>query len=86
MKTRFARFGPSREFARRWAERNHFPLASHAREDLPQVAEYLSVSYKASALREMFEEALNDALRRHPGRDPAESTAEMSMSISLPGL
>ena len=52
--------GPTREFARRWAERNHFPLAPYAREDLPQVAQYLSVSFKASALRAMFEKELID--------------------------
>jgi hypothetical protein len=59
--------GSTRMFARRWAERNHFPLASHAREDLPQVAQYLSVSFKASALRDMFEQELVEALR-HPTR------------------
>jgi hypothetical protein len=30
--------------ARRWAEQYHFPLAPHAREDLPQVAQYLAIS------------------------------------------
>jgi hypothetical protein len=74
--------GPTREFARCWAERNHFPLASHAREDLPQVAQYLSVSYKPAALRIMFEEALSDAMRRQLGRNATDSTAKDSSSAS----
>jgi SIR2-like domain/CHAT domain len=61
--------GTTREFARRWAEWNHFPLASHAREDLPQVAQYLSVSFKASAVRTMFEQELVKAVQGYPGQD-----------------
>ena len=74
--------GPTREFARRWAERNHFPLASHAREDLPQVSQYLSVRFKASALRDMFEEELSDALRRQLGRDGTPPTGDGSPSAA----
>ncbi len=74
--------GSTREFARRWAERNHFPLASHAREDLPQVSQYLSVSFKASALRAMFEEEMSDALRRQLGRNGPESSADGTRSAS----
>jgi SIR2-like domain/CHAT domain len=61
-------FGSTREFARRWAERNHFPLAPHAREDLPQVAQYLSVSFESEALRSMFEKELIAALDSSFGR------------------
>jgi CHAT domain/SIR2-like domain len=74
--------GPTREFARRWAERNHFPLASHAREDLPRVAQYLSVNFKAAVLRNMFEQELSIAVRRHLGRNEKESTADDSPSAS----
>ncbi|MGC1721363.1 MAG: CHAT domain-containing protein [Isosphaeraceae bacterium] len=75
--------GPTREFARRWAERNHFPLADYAREDLPQVAQYLSVSFKASALRAMFEEELSDALQRHLSLEGTSPTATDSASALL---
>jgi hypothetical protein len=60
--------GPTREFARRWAVRNRFPLAPHALEDLPQVAQYLSVSFEAEALRSLFEKELIAALDRSFGR------------------
>jgi hypothetical protein len=36
--------GSSREIAQRWAEQYRFPLAGHERDDLPQVAQYLSVN------------------------------------------
>jgi hypothetical protein len=35
-------FGSTRDIARRWAERYEFPLAPHSRDDLSQVAQYLS--------------------------------------------
>src|SRR5262249_30135058 len=74
--------GPTREFARRWAERNHFPLASHAREDLPQVAQYLSITHRAAALRDMFEEELKHALIRQLGGGRTLSTLDDSASAS----
>jgi hypothetical protein len=40
-------FGTSREIARRWAERFQFPLAPHDLDNLPQVAQYLSVKQDA---------------------------------------
>ncbi|MFI5458294.1 MAG: CHAT domain-containing protein [Isosphaerales bacterium] len=74
--------GPTREFASRWAERNHFPLASHAREDLPQVAQYLSVSFKASALRAMFEQELAEAARKHARQgDPPPADAQSASAL-----
>ena len=77
-----AYLGPTREFARRWAERNHFPLASHAREDLSRVAQYLSVSHKAAVLREMYEEELIIAVRRHLGRNGTQSAADDGAAAS----
>jgi len=35
--------GSRREIAQRWAEERNFPMSPHEREDLPQVAQYLSV-------------------------------------------
>jgi hypothetical protein len=37
-------FGSRQELARRWASEYHYPLAPHYREDLPHVAQYLSVN------------------------------------------
>jgi hypothetical protein len=59
--------GSTREFARRWAEDQGFPLAPHAREDLPQVAQYLSVRFEAEALRSMFETELIRGLEHNLG-------------------
>ena len=36
--------GSRQEIAQRWAKAFHFPMAPHYRDDLPQVAQYLSVS------------------------------------------
>ena len=36
--------GSRQENAQRWAKNFHFPMAPHSRDDLPQVAQYLSVS------------------------------------------
>jgi hypothetical protein len=36
--------GSTREIARRWADTYHFPMSPFDREDLPQVAQYLSVN------------------------------------------
>jgi hypothetical protein len=59
--------GSTREFAHRWAQKNQFPLAPHAREDLPQVAQYLSVRFEAETLRLMFDDELTKALERNLG-------------------
>ena len=40
--------GSQREIARRWAEDFGFPLAPHYRDDLPQVAQYLTTDQDAS--------------------------------------
>ncbi len=34
--------GALRQMARHWAEREHYPLSEHGREELPQVAQYLA--------------------------------------------
>jgi hypothetical protein len=75
--------GSTREFARSWAETHDFPLASHARDDLPQVAQYLSVRFKAAALRDKFEEKLVEALQRHVGLERSASSAPPSASELL---
>jgi CHAT domain/SIR2-like domain len=39
-----ALLGSRQDIAQRWAKNFHFPMAPHYRDDLPQVAQYLSVS------------------------------------------
>jgi hypothetical protein len=39
--------GSRQEIAQRWAKNFHFPMAPHYRDDLPQVAQYLSVSQRS---------------------------------------
>jgi hypothetical protein len=67
--------GPTREIARRWAEKYQYPLEQCQRDDLPQVAQFLSVNqdkgfprdelenYLRSELIERFASALPEALR-----------------------
>jgi hypothetical protein len=47
--------GPRRQIAQRWAETYHFPMASHYRENLPQVAQYLAVNQDPMFLRDELE-------------------------------
>lgn len=46
--------GPTREIARRWAEKHRFPMFPSDQEDLPQVAQYLSVVQEDYYLRDAF--------------------------------
>ncbi len=54
--------GSRRELAWRWAENHHFPMASHYREDLPQVAQYLAIDQSPRFLRESFVEHIHEEL------------------------
>jgi CHAT domain/SIR2-like domain len=65
-------FGSSREIARRWAEQHRFPLAPHAREDLPQVAQYLTVNQSLSFPRRALGESLRQEILRRHGSDVPE--------------
>jgi hypothetical protein len=59
--------GTRRELAQRLAEDFRFPLAPHARDDLPQVAQYLAVIQSLRFLPRMLVQYLCDELRRrHP--------------------
>ncbi|MGH2618325.1 MAG: SIR2 family protein, partial [Thermomicrobiales bacterium] len=64
-------FGTRREIAQRWAEAYHFPLAPHDREDLPQVAQFLTVKHDPmfpfGVLRKQVRQEL---LRRYRGEAP----------------
>nr|WP_255604506.1 CHAT domain-containing protein [Oscillochloris sp. ZM17-4] len=54
--------GSTRELARHLAARHHFPLAPRARDDLPQVAQYLAVQQDADFLRDELTQTIRAAL------------------------
>ena len=54
--------GSRQEIAQRWAKNSHFPMAPHARDDLPQVAQYLSVNQNREFPRDELGNYLRSAL------------------------
>jgi hypothetical protein len=74
-------FGTRREIARRWAEAYHFPLAPQDREDLPQVAQYLTVRHdQVFAFDTLVEQVKSGLLRRYRG-EPPPGLAEETISV-----
>lgn len=61
--------GPSREIAQRWAEAHHFPLSPDDRDDLPQVAQYLSVQQDFAFPRDELRDYLRTEILRRYGKD-----------------
>jgi hypothetical protein len=60
-------FGPWRDLARSWADTVQYPMAVHQRDDLPQVAEYLTVNQSRSYVRHELERRLRQEVwRRYP--------------------
>ncbi|HEX2362581.1 MAG TPA: CHAT domain-containing protein [Jiangellaceae bacterium] len=54
--------GSRQEIAQRWAKNFHFPMAPHYRDDLPQVAQYLSVNQSHEFPRDELGQYLRGAL------------------------
>lgn len=54
--------GSTRDLASRLAAKHHFPLAPFARDDLPQVAQYLAVHQDVDFLRDELRQAFQAAL------------------------
>ena len=52
--------GSVRDIARRWAESNRFPMAPHEREEMPQVAQYLSVIHDYSFLWDTLKKGITE--------------------------
>jgi hypothetical protein len=71
--------GSSRDIARRWAETHQFPMAYHAREDLPQVAQYLAYDQDRQFVWSELEDILRSGLlmRYGPHLSPDMSTASL---------
>lgn len=55
--------GSQRQIALRWAERYHYPLESHERESLPQVAQFLTVNQYQAAPFDELEDYLKQEIR-----------------------
>jgi hypothetical protein len=70
--------GSTRDIARRWAETHHYPMAAHYREDLPQVAQYLSVTQSDPFMRTLLRKELTQEIIRRFGKDLPDYTAKAS--------
>jgi hypothetical protein len=65
--------GSTRELARRWAGSYDFPMAQYAREDLPQVAQFVSVKQARAFVRTQLREYIRrELLDRYENRLSAE--------------
>jgi hypothetical protein len=67
--------GSTREIARRWADDRNFPMAPYDREDLPQVAQYLSVNFDDAFPRTELRRYLRRELLRRYGNEIPETAA-----------
>jgi SIR2-like domain/CHAT domain len=67
-------FGSRPEIARRWARRWQMPIASHARSNLAQVAQYLRVGHTQGRVTDYFQDYIRTELRERKenakGDDP----------------
>src|SRR5215213_6891404 len=75
-----ALLGTSNEIAQSWAETYHFPMAPHQREDLPQVAQYLTVNQDARFVCEGLMEYLHQELLRRYGSQLPDLPDDVSLS------
>lgn len=61
--------GSTRELARNWARSSNFPMAQYAREDLPQVAQYMSVSQSRDFVRtQLRTHVRNELMNRYKNK------------------
>ncbi len=73
--------GSTRDIARRWAEQFRYPLAPHQREDLPQVAQFLSVNQDKGFPRDELGEYLRREIKMRYLDDLPESLRNGSASL-----
>ena len=66
-------FGSRQDIARQWAQRYRYPLADHDRDDLPQVAQYVSTNQDDAHVRRELGDYLRSVLvERYPEFAPVE--------------
>lgn len=82
-----ALLGSRREIAARWAEEYRFPLAPFAREDLPEVAQYLAVNQSPIFPRQGLGKFLRSQIWQRFGAQlaPALQNADLPQLISAVG-
>ncbi len=73
--------GSSREIARRWADAYGFPLAPAEREDLPQVAQFLSVDQDNDFVYSELRETVRQELQRRFGAGADSPLADPQASL-----
>lgn len=79
-------FGTRRELAVHWAEEYHFPLAPFAREDLPEVAQYLSVNLSPIFPREGIGKFLRGEILERFGSALAPDLAQAKLPQLIAGV
>jgi hypothetical protein len=72
--------GSRQQIARRWAETYQFPMAAHDQENLPQVAQFLSVNQDAMFLRDELETYLCQEVRERYGIDAGQDGCATSLN------
>jgi hypothetical protein len=73
--------GSRREIARRWSETYYYPMASHYRDNLPQVAQYLAVNQDPMFPRDELEAYICQELQARHGVDLPESGGRCEDSL-----
>jgi hypothetical protein len=71
-------FGGTQELARVLAERHGFPLASHERDDLAKVAQFISVEQKRSYLCDVVQNQFLEQIQSHLARRDAAAPGTLS--------
>jgi hypothetical protein len=74
-------FGTWREIAQRWAETYRYPMASHERESLPQVAQYLAINQYHGFPLEEFEDYLKLEIQDEHRDDLSDELLKSSTSL-----
>jgi hypothetical protein len=65
--------GPRTQIAQRWAEKHGYPFSRSDQDELPRIAQYVSVQQDVDYLHDAYREALRDALvRRYPALLPPD--------------
>ncbi len=72
--------GTSQEIAQRWAETYRFPMAPHEREDLPQVAQFLSVEQDSRFPHEELVEYLRGEMLERYSQELSEEMQDATLS------
>jgi hypothetical protein len=76
--------GSRQEIAKRWAKNFHFPMAPHYRDDLPQVAQYLSVNQSHEFPRDELGQYLRSALVEGYGEQLPQGYYRNRRIVDLP--